>query len=488
MRNRVRAIFVLIAAPALALAGSVGGARAAGIGTPGRAALPVPANLNASRLTGNQAEQTVAVNPTNPRNIVVLSNLPIAGPGLFESYTFDGGATWTGRAVADGTDTIGPSCCDPSLSFDSYGNLFMSYLLSSLPNGIPVALSTDGGVNFTTIANVPAQGPKSAFSGPTKSVGGDGASEERGSFADQPTVTTGAGEVWVTVTAGNGDIVAAGARVTGLGAVGAFGATERLSGKGGHGDYGDIAIGPDGQVVVTYQYPTGGQGPATIWTALDPDGIGPAGFGKPRRLTTTNVGGFDYIPAQAGRSVDAEANLAWDRSGGPHNGRLYAIWTREIPDESNNTDIMLQYSDDSGATWSTPVRVNKDTGTNSQFNPAIALDQTTGSIGISWYDSRRDLGTGGPGDTNGIPNDDAQIWGTYSRDGGVTIAPNFRVSQGTSNSADAHNGVDYGDFTHDAFVAGVFYPCWSDNSNSTGDNPDGALSTLDVYVAKVAIG
>jgi hypothetical protein len=29
---------------------------------------------------------------------------------------------------------------------------------------------------------------------------------------------------------------------------------------------------------------------------------------------------------------------------------------------------------------------------------------------------------------------------------------------------------------------------WSDNSNSTGDNPDGALSALDVYTAKVAIG
>jgi hypothetical protein len=36
-------------------------------------------------------------------------------------------------------------------------------------------------------------------------------------------------------------------------------------------------------------------------------------------------------------------------------------------------------------------------------------------------------------------------------------------------------------------VNGVLYPVWSDNSNSTGDNPDGTLSKLDVYTAKVTL-
>ena len=43
-----------------------------------------------------------------------------------------------------------------------------------------------------------------------------------------------------------------------------------------------------------------------------------------------------------------------------------------------------------GATWSNPVRVNDDAGTNSQFLPFIALDQTTGYIAVSWYDCRND--------------------------------------------------------------------------------------------------
>src|SRR5204863_515107 len=82
------------------------------------------------------------------------------------------------------------------------------------------------------------------------------------------------------------------------------------------------AVGPGGQVMVTYQNSTNGQGGADIYAAVDTDGLGPAGFGKPALVTHSHVGGFDYIAAQPHRSVDAEANLAWDRSGGARNGRV----------------------------------------------------------------------------------------------------------------------------------------------------------------------
>ena len=63
------------------------------------------------------------------------------------------------------------------------------------------------------------------------------------------------------------------------------------------------------------------------------------------------------------------------------------------------------------------VRVNHDRTANSQFLPKISLDPTTGNIAVVWYDSRNDLGAGGPGDTDGIPNDDAQFWGAFSTAG-----------------------------------------------------------------------
>jgi hypothetical protein len=282
-------------------------------------------------------------------------------------------------------------------------------------------------------------------------------------------------------------VQAFGANVSGLGSFGSFSALETVPTSNGQGDYGDTAVGPNGEVVVIYQDKTGGEVGANIYTALDPDGLGPAGFGAPRLLAKTNVGGFDYIPAQPDRSVDAEANLAWDRSGGPHNGRLYAVWTQEVGNESNDMDIEVQYSDDKGATWSPAVRVNDDHTANSQFMPSIAVDQSTGNVALSWYDARNDLGAGGSGDTDGVPNDDVQIWATYSTDGGATFVPNLRVSAGTSNAVAAQTGFDYGDYTHAAFQSGTFYPAWSDNSNSAGGNPDGTLHELDLYAATVAI-
>jgi hypothetical protein len=108
-------------------------------------------------------------------------------------------------------------------------------------------------------------------------------------------------------------------------------------------------------------------------------------------------------------------------------------------------------------------------------------------VAVSWYDARNDSGTGGGGDTDGVPNDDAQVWATASTNGGRTFGSNFRVSKGTSSAVAAGSYFDYGDYTEAAFQSGAFYPAWSDNSNSTGTNPDGTLHEFDLYTARVVI-
>jgi hypothetical protein len=164
------------------------------------------------------------------------------------------------------------------------------------------------------------------------------------------------------------------------------------------------------------------------------------------------------------------------------------VYADEFPDESNDHDIYLRYSDDNGATWSGRTRVNDDGGTNTQFLPRIAIDQTTGNLALSWYDCRNDLGKGGDGDTNGIANDDAQYWMAFATPSaaGVTVGANIRVSQGTSNAQAANNRVGYGDYSALDFHAGVARPAWADNSNSAGANPDGTLHSFDLYTAQVA--
>ena len=75
----------------------------------------------------------------------------------------------------------------------------------------------------------------------------------------------------------------------------------------------------------------------------------------------------------------------------------------------------------------------------------------------------------------------------FSTDGGASFGPNIQVAEAASNAAAAQNGIGYGDYTGLAFTAGVAHPAWADNSNSTADNPDSALSAFDVYSASVPL-
>ena len=468
-RGSVLPTVTFVSALVVAILGS--SARAVAAGAPGASFKPI--NVDVSQRSHNESEEAIAVNPTNPKNIVMVSNVDAPVAGMFEGVSFDGGSTWTRSLIGNG-DNLGLACCDPTLSFSDSGVLFMAYLLN-MGATVPVAYSKNGGRSFTRIPDI------------AKPAGSNSnTSKERGlfRFTDQPTITTGHGDVWVVFN-GGGPIVATGARASDLLAGRPFPAVRVVPGTN-NCTYGDVAIGPNGQVMNVCTLTESGQGGGKIFTSLNPTGVGGT-FQNSAFVTDTHVGGFNFIPAQPDRSVDAEPGLAWDRSNGPHRGRVYLVYSFEVKNGSDNLDTRVSYSDNQGASWSAPVRANDDSGTNSQFLPKIAIDQTTGNLAAVWYDSRNDLGLGGPGDTNGIPNDDAQVWGAFSADGGVTFTKNIQISAGTSNSHDANNGIDYGDYGGLAFYGGIAHPAWADNSNSTGTNSDGTLHQLDVFTAAVPI-
>ena len=405
-------------------------------------------NVNISQLLGNQDESAIAVNPLNSQQLFASANN--GSGGLFAARSTDGGVTWLPSngadfVIADGGDALVPACCDPTVSWDQFGNLFLSYINASL-DGIPIALSTDGGATFTAVTSL-------------------------GSSPDQPTIVSGPGtggvdgSVWITFAEG-GTVIASGVSVTGLGTIGSFSAPASLAGVG---QFGDITVGPNGQVVVS------GQSDTEIQTITDPDGLGALPFGGFVTATTMNVARFDSIPAQPARTIDSETGLAYDRSGGAHDGRLYLVYTEETVDESNNTDILVRSSDDDGSTWSVPVRVNDDTHLNSQFFPKIAVDQTTGIVGIVWLDAR-----------NSDTNTTVQLFASVSNNGGLTWARNQVVSQGqTDGTVPATGGQQLGDYLGLTFNNGVMHPSWTDNSNSTSNNPDGTLAQLDIYSASI---
>jgi len=437
------------------------------------AQLAVQAERNVSRLTNYQNECAIAVNPNNRFQLFASCNH--AGPGLFFARSIDRGQTWiypdADRTLADGDAGQGAmACCDPTLAWDSFGNLYVTYLGSV--GSVVTLLSTDGGQTFSNLAT---------FAG----------------NVDQPTVvaenTTAAGApvaVWIVwnqtnPTTGANTMRARGAAVTGLGAVGAFGAMQTIPGTN-NCSFGDVAIAPDGVVVQVCQTPTGGQGPGQLLVNIDADGLGPNNFGASIVATTTSVGGFDFIPPQNVRSIDAEAGLAYDRNPtSPRFGRLYLVYTEEVVNEGNDTDIMVRFSDNDGQNWSNPpVRVNDDAAGRAQFLPKIATNPVSGNIAVCWHDSR-------------APATNTQMREFCSISTPTPAVPNFfpnvQISTGTSSGsgsnppAPGQADIQYGDYSGLDYFRGRFHPIWADQSNSQGDNPDGT-TTWDAHSSRVTGG
>jgi endonuclease YncB( thermonuclease family) len=412
---------------------------------------------NLSQKSGNDSECAIAKNPANPNQLFVLCNT--SGAGLFAARSTDGGVSWgypdaSDKTIADGDAGQGASaCCDPTLAWDSFGNLYVVYI-NAATNQIVIVLSTDGGATFSDLTS---------FTG----------------SVDQPTVvaadTTGGVAVWVMWNE-SGSMSARGAAVSALGSVGSFSALQTAPGTS-NCSFGDVAIAPSGVLVQVCETPTGGQGPASLLVNTDPDGLGVAGFGSAVTATSTNVGGFDFIPPQNSRSVDAEAGLAYDRNpASPSFGRLYLMYTDETVNENNDTNVLVRTSGDDGATWSTPVQVNDDATTTSQFLPKIATDPVSGRVAVCWHDCRHDTA-----------NDKAMelfCSDALPTAGAPVFTPNVQVSDGASISNG--QGVEFGDFMGLAMGAGVAHPSWADTSNSTGNNPNGT-SSFDAYSDRVVL-
>ncbi len=413
-------------------------------------------DVNVSKMNQFQSECAIIKNPVNHQELFASCNN--GGPGLFAARSTNLGATWTypdvaDQTLADGDQNQGPlACCDPTLAWDSFGNLYLGYLDSGIAN-VVILISTDSGQTFNTLQSFPGVG-----------------------LVDQPTVvaadTTDPNApvaVWFVWNDG-GSMKASGAPVTGLGMVGAFGPVQAIPGTN-RCSFGDITIAPSGVVVQTCQATNTNEGPGQIRVNTDADGLGPGNFGAAVVATMTNCGPFDAIPAQDVRTVDAEAGLAYDRfPTSPHFGRLYLVYTEETVDENNDTDIMVRYSDDDGGTWSDPpIRVNDDPAMpiRSQFLPKIASNPLSGNIAVCWHDAR-----------NSPNNDSMQEFCSIATP--ATADPVFFVNAQVGDALAGNDGsnpppagiadIQYGDYSGMSYFQGRVHPIWADDSNL--DNPD----------------
>jgi hypothetical protein len=515
--------------------------------------LTVDPNVNTTRLLENQHTPAVAINPTNPAQVFIASTFDSRGTGALDDRDFD--QNQSADPVIEGFSTVGivgsvsndagksfttsglfAGGVSPSAAYDQFGNLFVAYYTPDPPNGffgsafdqtgtVHIALSTDNGTTFTELRSYDTE---LFFNDPFFSnLDPDTINDTL--LTPEPTVVTGGGAVWVafetvpqtfTIPANgvltgivfDSEIVAAGAPVQGLGAVGTFTDTEVAQRSSG-GHFPDIAVGPNGQVMVSYEVPrldpdlstpndvvgdrffltTTITGPSDVFVNVDPDGLGPIPFGKRSKVTDTRVGLSEPPPGQPDRVFNSESGIVYDRSGGPFNGRAWMVYTDERRVRgSNDTEILLRFSDDDGQTWSAARRVSTDpTSRNSQFLPRISIDQTSGNIAVSWYDARQSA------DVSFGPNDEIRYFAVVGRpttaEAGVAFTDNVALSAGITDPTRSRSLVSLGYYSGLDFNNNVLYGSWADNSNSTNDNPSGGvltkepLATLDIYSARVIV-
>jgi len=445
--------------------------------------------VNVSKRSTSQSEAAVAASPLDANDVVIASNVQ-RGYGISLGVSHDGGLTWKRSIIANG-DRFGLACCDPTITWDGSGNLFLAWLgytKSPYPALVSVLVSTDAGDSWSRLVTIdPPKPHRRARTGAAPlqvRAAANGArddEQERGGFIDQPTITTGPHALWAMWN-NDGQMQVVGARVRGLGDIAPFKKVRDVP-DAYNCTFGDLAVGPGGAVAHVCQKDRPRSSPVTsvLRFTVDADGLKPGRFGPGRVAAHTNVALFEPIKPQHSRTVDAEAGLAWIRHG-PERGRLVLLYTAETPDQSDDTNVYVKLSDDGGATWSS--RIGVTTAARSQFLPRLAMDPATGRLVAGWHDARLDTGSGAY-DTDGVANTDAMYALAFSADGGDSWTTPQMVSQGASNAAASRNQIEYGDYTGLAYAFGIAHPGWADNSNSTGDNPDGTLHGFDVYTAAV---
>jgi hypothetical protein len=443
--------------------------------------------INVTQLAGNQNQPWIAIDPTNTSRLAVVADN--GGAGLTFSLSTDGGNNWQTKVIANGTDGLPQASGDAAAGFDPFGNLFITYrgAVSGGSFRINLIASYNDGTSFVNL-------------------GGPGL--DNGASVGRPSLATGVGQngqggsVWVAWASSQGGLVVAeGAKTTGLGAVGALNGAEFIpNGVGGTAVGGpvSVAIGPIGQVAVAWQQvtSTSASGPSTIFTSVDPDGLGNAfGFQLPVKAADTNVGTSQTNtasqPVATSLQLDASPRLAFDNSNTSSAGKLYLVYVNAQSVGSKDMSIQLYVSGNDGSTWSPFNGAGgngsiSDTTTNSRFDPAISVDPGNGYVAVTWYDARNDQGTGSSGDSDGAINTEVQYWGTVSLDGGHSFGPNTQISQGTTSSIRASSLNGLGNQTSMVFRNGVVDAVWADNSVNLPANPTPAR--LDIAFATAQPG
>jgi hypothetical protein len=182
----------------------------------------------------------------------------------------------------------------------------------------------------------------------------------------------------------------------------------------------------------------------------------------------------------------------------PFQGRLYIAYVATDPafHPGEKASIYLQYSDDDGQTWSAPARVDDDSpadgfseGTRPKFEPNIAVDQYTGALVLSWYDTRQDAAQMRSTIYVAVSNSGGASFGTETY-----VNATYNVSNAITGAnlvfepiPDNTNQLDplfaYGDFQGLAVADGHIHTVWTGNE----DGIDQTIKNSHIFTVETSV-
>jgi hypothetical protein len=340
------------------------------------------------------AEVAIAVNPSNPDNLVGASFQtgmpPKPRAGSYTYVTMDGGKTWKTVGSQDPQNLVQG---DDALAFSSDGTAYHAHLSfdgirvprpKRAESGIIVSASRDGGLTWNE--PVPAINHVNSVT-PFE--------DKPGIVTDNVTGSTFKGNVYLAWTRfdvyGSHDAECHTqiyfSRSTDGGKT--FSMPFRISDTGGDCIDSDNtvegavpAVGPKGEVYVVWAGSSG--------LVFDKSTDGGLTFGKDKVIGQM-PGGWDF-PMPGLDRANGMPITGVDLSAGPGRGTLYVNW---IDERNGDLDVFVASSRDGGETWSAPVRVNDDPLKNgkAQFFTWMAVDPVDGSVNTVFYDRRDTEGT-----------------------------------------------------------------------------------------------
>ena len=414
-------------------------------------------NVDVSNECGPQSETFIAINQNKPKVLAAGSNeifrLPMRG-----YYTTNGGGSWGGVDLplpqAKGANGIDFGS-DPTLAFDTQGNVFYGYIVVFFSNGngingteMAVAKSTDGGKTYPGVTFFSFESGTNHFNDKPMITADTNASTSP--FRDN---------VYIAWDAASGGSIGGGVRVATSSDHGASFSTVRVDDPSGPGRSigASPSVGPNGEVYVAWNDYVAN---AIVFNSSFDGGHS---WGVPRTISTKTLPFDIAIPAESFRGALVYPSLDVDRSNGPHRGRIYCSWMDLTT--ANVTDIFISYSDNGGLTWSSAAHVPDQFSFKvDRFNHWMSVDPTNGNVTVAFYDTRNDT-TGARYQTD--------YYLARSTDGGVSFpGPDIRVSTVSSNEHDCNgifpcDGINYGnqqgDYEGLVSFGGVSYPIWTDS-------------------------